>query len=143
MPRLALFNMMFGFAVLTLAAAAGAFIATDITAGYLQDKAILETWTLLLSKSAHGHSNLFGLLHIAFGLTLPYSVFGPRIRLAQTIGLGLGTCAMGPLMIMRAQLGPHDGVDALAAVIGVMLSAALAALAVHAAGLGAKLMQRS
>lgn len=143
MPRLALFNMMIGFLVLAIAAAAGAFIATDITDGYLRDKAMLETWTLLLSKSAHGHTNLFALTHILFGLTLPYSAFTNRIKLMQTIGIGLGTFAMGPMMLLRAYSGPEANVDVIAAVIGTMLVCALAGIASHAAGLGAKLMQRS
>jgi hypothetical protein len=142
-PRLAVFNMMVGFLVLALAAAAGAFVATDITDGYLRDKALLETWQLLLSKSAHGHTNLFALTHVAFGLTLPYSKFGTRTKTWQTAGLLLGTLAMGPVMVARAYYGPTDGVDPIAILLGVMLSAALAAIASHAAGLGAKLMQRT
>lgn len=143
MPRLSIFNMMFGFLVLSLAAAAGAFIATDITDGYLRDKALLETWQLLLSKSSHGHTNLFAMIHIALGLTLPYSLLSPRVKLLQTVGLGLGTLAMGPLMIARAYIGPTDGIDPNAVAIGIMLSCALAAIASHAAGLGAKLMRRA
>ena len=123
-PRLAIFNMMFGFLVLAVVAAAGAFIATDISDGYLRDKALLETWILLLSKSAHGHTNLFGLIHIALGLTLPYSTFSPRVKLLQTIGLALGTVAMGPIMLIRAYLGPVSGIDPTAALLGVMLSCA-------------------
>lgn len=142
MSRVALFNMMLGFTALAIAAAAGAFIATDITDGYLRDKALLETWSLLLTKSSHGHTNLFALTHIAFGLTYPYSAFSPRVKLWQTVGLALGTLAMGPVMLMRAYAGPFAGVDPIAIALGVMLSCALAALASHAAGLGAKLMQR-
>lgn len=143
MPRLSIFNMMFGFLVLALAAAAGAFIATDITDGYLRDKALLETWQLLLTKSAHGHTNLFGMIHIALGLTLPYSIFSGRVKTWQTVGLTLGTLAMGPGMIVRAFVGPSDSIDSSGIVIGIMLSCALVAIGSHAAGLGGKLMRRA
>lgn len=143
MPRLALFNMTFGFAVLFLAAAAGAFIADDMTTGYLRDKAILETWELLLTKSAHGHTNLFALLHITFGLTMAHSVWPFRVKQAQTIGFVLGTVAMAILMPVRGRLGPTDGFDAVGLAIGALLACSLAALASHAAGLAAKLMKRS
>ena len=143
MPRLGILNMLIGFSVLAFAAAAGAFLATDITAGYLHDKALLETWRLLLLKSAHGHTNLFGTLHVLLGLTLPYSALKPSVKKAQTIGLLLGTLAMGPGMMIRAFAGPFEGVDATEGVIGLMLTAALAALATHAYGLGLKLMKRA
>lgn len=143
MPRLAQFNVTFGFFMLFLAASAGAFIADDMTAGYLKDKAILETWALLLTKSAHGHTNLFGLIHIAFGLTMPHSALSPKIKLLQTGGLALGTTAMAVLMLVRAKLGPTEALDVVGLLIGAMLSCALAALASHAAGLAAKMLRRA
>ena len=143
MPRLAVFNMFFGFLVLFLAAAAGAFVASDLTAGYLKDKAFLDTWVMVLNKSSHGHTNLFALTHIAFGLTMPYSALPPRVKLWQTVGLALGTLAMGPGLLARAQLGPTESTDVNAIVVGVLLSCALAALFSHAAGLAAKLYRRS
>jgi hypothetical protein len=142
MPRLGIFNMMFGFLALFLAAAAGPFLATEITSGYLRDKALLDTWTLLLQKSSHGHTNLFGLVHIAFGLTMPYSILPTRAKLLQTIGFGLGTVAMGVVMLVRAALGPVDGIDPTEIALGVMLSCALAALGTHALGLAGKLLQK-
>ncbi len=143
MPRLAQFNLTFGFFILFLAAAAGAFIADDMTTGYLKDKAILETWDLLLTKSAHGHTNLFALIHVAFGLTMAHSAFSLRIKLLQTVGLVLGTSAMAVLMLVRAKLGPTEDVDVVGILIGVLLSCALAAIASHAAGLAAKMLRRS
>jgi hypothetical protein len=143
MPRLALFNLTFGFCVLFLAASAGAFIADDLTTAYLKDRAMLETWAMTLTKSAHGHTNLFALIHIAFGLTMAYSALPARIKLLQTIGLGLGTLAMAVLMLVRARLGPTEDLDVVGIVIGVLLSCALAALASHAAGLAAKLLKRA
>lgn len=143
MSRLAQFNLTFGFFILFLAAAAGAFIADDMTAGYLKDKALLETWALLLSKSAHGHTNLFALIHIAFGLTMGHSVFSSKVKLLQTVGLVLGTAAMAILMLVRAKLGPTESMDLVGLAIGALLSCALAALASHAAGLAAKMLRRT
>lgn len=142
MPRLALVNMLLGFAVLFLAAAAGPFIATTMTEGYLRDKALLDEWSLMLQRSAHGHANLFGLLHVCFGLSMPYSVLGERLKKLQTVGLAAGSFAMGPLMLWRAAAGPSEGVDASSAAIGVCLSAALAAVGSHAFGLWLKLARR-
>jgi hypothetical protein len=135
MPRLALFNIVIGFAVLTITAAAGAFLATDITTAYVKDQALLGSWSLLLQKSAHGHTNLFGMLHVLFGLTVAYSAFSPKVKSWQTCGLALGTVAMGPMMLVKAATPPVEGYDAL----GLIMGAALAALASHALGVGLKL----
>lgn len=143
MPRLAQFNLTFGFFVLFLAAAAGAFIADDMTTGYLKDKQVLETWALLLTKSAHGHTNLFALVHVAFGLTMAHSLLPARVKVLQTVGLVLGTSAMAVLMLVRARLGPTEDFDVVGILIGALLSCALAAIASHAAGLAAKLLRRS
>lgn len=139
MPRIALLNIMLGFTVLTITAAAGAFLATDITTAYVKDLALLGSWSLHLQRSAHGHTNLFGMLHVLLGLTLTYSIFSPRIKIWQTVGLTLGTLAMGPMMLIKATMAPVEGYDAIGLVIGAMLSAALAALATHALGVGLKL----
>lgn len=138
MPRLGLLNMTIGFLVLSIAAAAGPFLATDITAGFLRDKALLDTWALMLQKSSHGHTNLFGTLHVLFGLTLAYSALGERMKRAQTVGLALGSIGMGPVLLVRAAMGPTNGIDATEVVIGAFLSCALAALVTHAYGLARK-----
>ena len=143
MPRIGLLNMIFGFCVLAIAAAAGAFVATDLTQGFVHDKAMIDSWQLMLDKSAHGHTNLFALLHICFGLTLPYSRWKAPFKMAQTAGLMLGTLAMGPGMMVKARILPHDGNNVIDIIIGGMLSAALAALISHCIGLGMKWYQRS
>lgn len=143
MPRLALFNMFFGFLVLTLAAMMGPFLATDITAGFLRDRALLETWQLLLQKSSHGHTNLFGTLHILFGLTLPYSALGERWKKLQTGGFILGVVGMSVGMQLRGAMGPVEGLDPTEVLVGACLSAALAALATHTFGLAAKTWRRA
>ena len=63
--------------------------------------------------------------------------------MAQTAGLMLGTLAMGPGMMVKARILPHDGNNLIDIIIGGMLSAALAALISHCIGLGMKWYQRS
>lgn len=141
MARLGILNMALGFTILFLAAAAGAFISFDLTQAYLHDLSQLDSWQMTLLKSSHGHSNLFGMLHIALGLTLPYSPLSYRYKLAQTLSLAAGTLAMGPLMIVRAMSGPSDSFDVIGLTIGAGLSLALLALASQAAALFYKLLR--
>jgi hypothetical protein len=79
------------------------------------------------------------MLHVLFGLTVAYSAFSPKVKSWQTCGLALGTVAMGPMMLVKAATPPVEGYDALGLIMGAMLSAALAALASHALGVGLKL----
>lgn len=135
MPRLGILNMALGFLVLFLAACAGAFVSFDMTEAFLKDASQLHTWQATLLSSAHGHTNLFGLLHIAFGLTLPYSPLASRWKALQTFGLFCGVFAMGPLMMIRSAWGPSESLEGIGLVIGLFLSLALLTLASHSAAL--------
>jgi len=135
MPRLGILNMALGFMVLFFAACAGVFVSFDMTQAFLKDTGLLHTWQTTLLASAHGHSNLFGLLHIALGLTLPYSRLPLKFQALQTAGLLAGVIAMGPLMMIRASYGPSDSLEGMGLVIGAFLSLALLTLASHAAAL--------
>lgn len=141
MPRLALLNMALGFLILFLAASAGAFVSFDMTQAFLHDAKQLHSWQSTLLQSSHGHTNLFGILHILFGLTLPYSPLAARWKVLQTGGFALGVLAMGPLLMLRAYGGVSDSFDALGLTIGLGLSAALASLATHMAALFLKLLR--
>jgi hypothetical protein len=143
MPKIGLINMLIGFCTLFIAASAGAFISFDLTQAFLKDPALLHVWEITLMKSAHGHTNLFGILHITLGLTLPYSPWPEKWKVAQTIGLFAGVIAMGPLMMIRAYLGPTDSFEPVGLFIGACLSLALLAIASHAAGLAFKIMKRT
>ena len=142
MPRLAIFNMMFGFLVLAIAAASGAFVASEITTGYLSDPALINAWDALLRRAAHGHANLFAMIHVLFGLTIPYSRLSTRVKQLQTVGLMLGTVAMGIGLLVRGAVGPSASLDIVEIAIGGALTLALFAVASHAYGLGAKMMAR-
>lgn len=144
MPRISLVNFAIGFWTLFIAAASGAFIATDLTASYVAEQAINPTWNTVLLSSAHGHTNLFGLLHIAFGLTLPYSRLASRWQVLQSAGLFCGVLAMGPGMFLRSLHAPSaDGTDTIGFVLGVLLSAALASLFSQAVALSSRCFART
>lgn len=135
MPRVALLNMVIGFTVLFFAAAAGSVIGFNITDAYLFNRDYLDTWQLLMQRSAHGHTNLFGMLHIILGLTMPYAGWSPRIRAMQTAGLASGVIAMGPVMALRSFAGPSDKLDFWTILMGVLLTFALLSIGTQAAGL--------
>ena len=139
MPRLSLLNLFIGFFTLFFAASAGAFLATTTTRSMMQDPSYLTGWAYTLQRSAHGHTNLFGLLHIALGLTLPYSRVGRIWQAYQTLGLLLGTLGMSVLMLVRSQVPPSEEFDFLGLVTGVFLTAALLSLGTHTLALGYRL----
>lgn len=143
MPRIALINMFIGFLIITFAAASGSFIANDTTQAFLKNKELLNSWSLILSASAHGHTNLFGILHVLFGLTIPYSTLSLKIKKYQTIGLGLGTFAMGVLMYVKSTQIPSENLQFLDIFIGSCLSLTLLSIAAHSFGLFNKAMQRT
>jgi len=138
MPKLGIVNMILGFAVIAFAAATGALLATDITDAFLNHPERLQTWQLTLQRSAHGHANLFGILHVLFGLTLPWSKLSNRIKTMQTIGLFLGVLAVGPLMYFRSFSAPVLPPDAIGLVTGGFLVMALLAVSSHSFGLALK-----
>ncbi|NRA68704.1 MAG: hypothetical protein HRU19_29735 [Pseudobacteriovorax sp.] len=142
MPRLAILNFIIGFAVLFLAASGGSFVAFDMTEGYLRDPELLHTWQMALLKSSHGHTNLFAMLHILFGLTLAYSPLPHKYKVYQTIGFFTGCLAMGPGMMARAYAGPSESLDPLGILIGIGLSGTLVALLLHCCALAYKLKER-
>lgn len=147
MPRIALWNLFFGFALICLAAASGAIVANDMSNAFLDTiqtgRSATNDWTLTLQGSAHGHVNLFGMLHIALGLTMPYANQTRRLRGLITAGLTMGSIAMGPLMIWRSFLQPVREIEANGILIGIFLCFSLAALTVHTAGLWQAFSRRS
>jgi hypothetical protein len=141
MRRLAILNMALGFTLIVIAASGGAFVALRATEDYLH-QVVKTSWAALLQASSHGHTNLFGILHVVLGLTFPYSKSTPLLDVLKTVGLFCGSFAMGPLLLLRAASDPPVTLDAVGVVIGLCLSLALAAIIAHAFGLFAKLMER-
>ncbi len=135
MPQISLLNMAFGFFVIFVAACLGTFLVNDITQAQVVGSHWDQSWQALLYRSAHGHTNLFGMLHILLGITFPYSALSPRMKVFQTIGLFLGTIAMSFLLFLKSFLPPRLEVDVLSCFIGVFLSLALVAIGMQFVGL--------
>ncbi len=135
MSKIARWNMIIGFTVLVFAASGGFFLATEQVQSFAEGSAAKSAWWFTVATSAHGHTNLFAMIHILFGLTLPYSKAVPRVKFLQSIGLGLGTFTMSFLMLARSLKPPEPGRDYLGLLIGMMLSCSLLALISHVMGL--------
>jgi hypothetical protein len=141
MSKTALLNLIVGFIAIFTAAAAGAFLGLEITENSVAKMS--ESWSLTLRKSAHGHTNLFGYLHILFGLTIPYSRLSMRMKNYQTVGLIAGTLAMSVGMYLRSFSQPSTDVDLLSIVVAAGLTLALTAIALHIYGLILKFTERN
>ncbi|MCX6126581.1 MAG: hypothetical protein NTV34_17755 [Proteobacteria bacterium] len=141
MPRIGLFNMTFGFLLIFLAASGGAFVAVNATQRFLEGE-MAARWGEVLQASSHGHTALFGLIHILFGLTLPYSFLSQKIKILQTMGIAFGALAMGPMMLARSAFGPTNSFEVIGVMLGVMLSLALCAICIHVYGLMFALIRR-
>jgi hypothetical protein len=139
LPKLALINMIIGFTIIAFSASAGVFVANDTTYRFLEN--ISPVWIDVISAAAHGHTSLFGLIQITFGLTLPYSRLDLKIKKYQTIFLAGGIFAMGPLMMLRGLLGPTTSIEWNGISIGILLSLWLTAIVAHAIGICLKLTE--
>lgn len=134
-------NMAWGFTLIFVAACGGVFIALNTTESFIRGP-VQPEWQALLQTASHGHLTLFGVIHVLLGLTIPYtrsSVFENRLK---SIGVGLGSLAMGPLLLVRAVMGPTLSTELNGVLIGVCLSCALFAIAYHALGLVLKIGKR-
>lgn len=128
-------NILLGFVAIFLAMCGGFFVAFHAENAFIHDPSSLTSWPYTLLKSAHGHLTLFGTLHICMGLTMPYSGLSAKTKVVQSIGLFLGTVAMGGLMSLRALLGPQTPIDSLGLITGVFLSLATLSIVAHMFGL--------
>lgn len=139
MNRIGQINMIIGFVIIFIAAAGGSFLAQDITNSFVRDQEHLNSWELTLLTSAHGHTNLFGFLHILYGLTIPYSAMSKKFKNLQTCGIFAGSLSMSLGMFFNAIYGPNEGIGFLSILLGTGLSLALIAIGTHAIGLFLKL----
>jgi hypothetical protein len=141
MPKIGVLNMCIGFSLIFFAATGGVFNAFNLTEAFLQDAAQLGSWEQTLLNSAHGHTSLMGTVHVLFGMTIIYSALNARMKKLQTIGLCLGSFAMGPMMMIRAMLGPTHSTDLNGLVMGACLAVWSVAIAGHAYGLLVKALR--
>jgi hypothetical protein len=133
--NIARWNLIIGFSIIICAASGGFFLATEQARSFAENSAAKSAWWFTVASSAHGHTNLFAMLHILLGLTLSYSKVSPKGKALQTLGLGLGTLAMSLLMLIRSLKPPEAGYDILGYVIGALLSASLISILSHVIGL--------
>jgi hypothetical protein len=141
MRRIALLNLVIGFFLIFMAACGGAFVALRLTESYLNGVAS-PGWEAALQASSHGHTSLFGIIHILIGLTMPYSRSSDQIESLKTFGIFCGSMAMGPLLLVRAALGPTSSTEWSGLIVGTCLSLALAAILFHALSLLRRFLQR-
>ena len=139
MPKISLLNMCLGFVFIFLSASAGLFLSTEHVRAHVEGGAELLSWWMQLSTSAHGHTNLFGVLHILLGLTFPYAFKHSGIRLFQTIGLLCGSLSMSFLMYLRALGEPSLEYDLIGIFIGAGLGLSLTAIGLQVLGIGSRL----
>lgn len=131
MRGLAGLNIAAGFFVVGLISCFGAILSFDIADAVARSPTTLLQWQVVLQKSAHGHGNLFGMLHILFGSTLRYSLLPRKWKCWQSLGLFLGTLAAGPLMWFRS-LSPQPGApDLMTYIVSAFFAASLASIFSH------------
>ena len=98
MRRIAILNFVIGFSLIFVAACGGAFVALRSTESYIHGAAAAP-WELVLQASSHGHTNLFGMIHIMLGITMPYCRATMMVDRLKTFCLSAGSFAMGPGML--------------------------------------------
>ncbi len=124
--------MAFGFLIIFISAMAGVFLVSDIELAFMKDKDLLLSWMHILQKTSHGHFNLFGMLHILFGLTLPYARHEKKLTLFLTACLVLGSLAMGPCLLIKSFLANESLMrTSLDYLVGGFLSLSLIAIGCH------------
>ena len=131
MSGLARLNIAVGFFMIGLISCFGAILSFDVSDAIARTPAALLLWEVVLQKSAHGHGNLFGMLHILFGLTLRYSLLSQKWKSWQSASLFLGTLAAGPLMWLRSLSPQPSAPDLMTYVVSVFFAASLASLFSH------------
>ncbi len=141
MQRFGLLNIIIGFSLILLASAAGSFVALDTTYRFLNQEGS-SNWRAVLEAASHGHTALFGVIHILVGLTVPYSSVPKKIQMIQGWMLFCGAFAMGPGMLIRGMLGPTSSVEWNGIAIGTLLSLWMLGLLIHLGGLLKKYFER-
>jgi hypothetical protein len=134
MSRVGLLNLAWGFFMIFMAACGGAFVALRTAENFISGT-LAPQWEAVLQASSHGHTALFGVIHILLGLTIPYARSSIRHDQLKSLGILAGSFAMGPLLLIRASLGPTLSTELNGVMVGVALSMALLGILFHAIGL--------
>lgn len=128
LSKSSILNVTIGFWTIFFAACGGTFLATQSHQAFVHDVSLLSSWQFTLMKSAHTHTNLFGILHILLGMTLPIAKLNKNQATGMTLGFFCGTLAMSVLLIIRSFHMPLVTFDWLGVVNGCLLSCALVAI---------------
>ena len=142
MSKVSLVNILIGWIGLVISAFAGVFIANDLSTEFINHSELSETWKSIILQSAHGHSNMFSMIHILFGLSCSYSDYSNRTKLIQTVMLFLGIIAMGPLLYIRSNIKPTPEMGLVEISIGICLCLCLLSMCSHCLGIASKLFKR-
>ena len=124
-----------------VAACGGAFVALRTSETFISGT-LTPQWEAVLQASSHGHTALFGVIQILLGLTMPYARSSKMIDQLKSLAIFSGSFAMGPLLLIRASLGPTLSTELNGVLIGVCLSLALFGILWHLIGLLARVSFR-
>ena len=80
MSKVSVINVLIGWIGLVISAFAGVFIASDLSTEFINHSQMSETWKSVIIQSSHGHSNMFSMIHILFGLSLSLFKFIQIVR---------------------------------------------------------------
>ena len=103
MSKPQLINFIIGYGLLILGVGIGGYVTNQIEESLLyQNPSQLMVLKLAIMKSSHGHTNLFGMLHILVALSFPYLLFPRRMLWWITGGLSLGSFGMSVLLLTKS-----------------------------------------
>ena len=136
--------MLLGFLLLFVGALGGFFVAYSLGEAYKHNPDAIGGWQLALMAASHGHTSLFGSLHILVGLTMPYCLTSAKTKVFQTIGIIMGAISMSFLMMLRMNQKIPNSVteDYLGFLISIGLLMSIVALGLQCLGLLKKIFQR-
>lgn len=132
MKKIALIHICTGFWLVFFAAAFGAFIGLQVESSFFHGKDELLSWSFLLLKSAHTHTNMFGFLHILMGLTLAHCKMSLLLEKIIFWLILSGSFTMSILMVIRSFFLPNENLAILMLASGVFLSFSLIGILIHA-----------
>jgi NADH:ubiquinone oxidoreductase subunit K len=139
MRKMATLNILLGFITLFFLAMSGLFLRKEVVDQYLASPDGLQSWRYMLMRSAHGHGNLFAIIQILYGVSLPYARSRNIARIFQTMGFFLGAFAMSTLVFLEAQSKPSPiGWSLNQLCIGACISAWSIAMVWHIYGLSSQ-----
>ena len=129
-------NLLIGFTAILFAASGGAFVANELTENFVNELIQQNhSWFVTMLRSAHGHTNLYGMLHILLGLTLNHSSCCAKTKKVQTGFMFCGTLAMSIGMLIQGFGAPSNSINVLTLVLGLGLALSVVSIVLHVFGI--------